>query len=672
MKRSPRAVSLGLGLAIVMIAGCGSKEAEMKPVRAKARAAWEKTKRVDRAQGFGKLLDEAETFFRNAEACVRAKKFEEAKAAYEKFLEQCKALDKLEGERREAVEAMLDAEWERRDAERKQAATDAKALWDEAEQLSKTAKGVFENARFVDATRTWRGAEAAYARALKSAVGARRVAAARDPYQRELDKCDAAMFAEYGRDVWGAVVEAVKEAEGAGDDFDKAVAAYGRAKELLPAADLDAREECKEHLLNKARANDSKENRNTALTALDKLLAIEPDHAEAKELREKIAAYTQTLIVPDEYPSIGKAINAARAGDTVRVKKGVYTETIKFNNGIKLVGDGMDDVTVRCDAKKDVVLFVDRRKSGLISGLTFEHTGSDPDDDRFPIILLRKSFVELFRCRVRHGVGAGVVVGDGGGPTIRECIVESNAWEGISVCGKGTRATLKNNLCSGNGFFGIYFDGGAGGLAEGNTCEKNSISGIFVRNKGTTATLRKNICRKNKQQGIDFAMGGGIAEENVCENNGNCDILVRGSAASPTLKNNRCKNSGNGIYFLRGASGLAEGNICENSKKSGICVKGPDTAPTFRNNVVRHSGNNGIWFGKGAGGVAQGNICEKNKGTGIAVTDKGTSPKLRDNVCKDNGDGDIKYLNGAQAPASEDDAEGNVDEDRKKHKQQEN
>ena len=50
-------------------------------------------------------------------------------------------------------------------------------------------------------------------------------------------------------------------------------------------------------------------------------------------------APVDSLIVPDEYPTIQAAIDAAKSGDTVFVKAGHYHEAIKFKNGITLHGE---------------------------------------------------------------------------------------------------------------------------------------------------------------------------------------------------------------------------------------------------------------------------------------------------------------------------------------------
>ena len=60
---------------------------------------------------------------------------------------------------------------------------------------------------------------------------------------------------------------------------------------------------------------------------------------------------SKTLIVPDEYKTIQEAIMAAQAGDTVKIKQGIYDESLTFKNGVNLQGTVREKVILRCDAK---------------------------------------------------------------------------------------------------------------------------------------------------------------------------------------------------------------------------------------------------------------------------------------------------------------------------------
>ena len=69
-------------------------------------------------------------------------------------------------------------------------------------------------------------------------------------------------------------------------------------------------------------------------------VAILSPSISATPIKEQMArrALDNALLVPDEYPSIQAAIDAARPGDTVRIKAGRYDEALQFKDGITLEG----------------------------------------------------------------------------------------------------------------------------------------------------------------------------------------------------------------------------------------------------------------------------------------------------------------------------------------------
>jgi pectin methylesterase-like acyl-CoA thioesterase len=55
-----------------------------------------------------------------------------------------------------------------------------------------------------------------------------------------------------------------------------------------------------------------------------------------------------TIIVPDDYPMIQQAVDAASNGDTILVRAGTYTgDVVISDKSISLVGQGAANTTVR-------------------------------------------------------------------------------------------------------------------------------------------------------------------------------------------------------------------------------------------------------------------------------------------------------------------------------------
>jgi hypothetical protein len=108
--------------------------------------------------------------------------------------------------------------------------------------------------------------------------------------------------------------------------------------------------------------------------------------AMGEEQKRQQTAGPQTRVVPNQYATIQMAIDAARAGDTVLVKAGVYHEALKFKEGIELRGENRDTTIVRFSSPPtgvvgqdhyDIPLEIRGCATGTILNIGFEQERSD-------------------------------------------------------------------------------------------------------------------------------------------------------------------------------------------------------------------------------------------------------------------------------------------------------
>ena len=406
----------------------------------------------------------------------------------------------------------------------------------------------------------------------------------------------------------------------------------------------DAADKAKTEQAEKDRQARERENNNSANLADEKRKQEEAARAaevarieEAKRKQEEArrAAEPQTLIVPDQFARIQLAMDAAKAGDTIQVKPGSYTESILFKEGVRLVGT--DAQACRIEglevAGREEIILVRNCKSGSIEKLTL--LGSNLFLDG---ITMTDSKVSVIDCVITDCKGSGIV-----------------------VRGEGSAPTLTNNKCRNNSKYGIFFVTRSNGVAENNECFANGGSGFSVADPGTDPLIRNNKCYENKKHGMEFSYGsGGRAEDNTCDRNGAGGIVITNTGTAPSIRRNHCTgNQQHGIAFGNGSGGLAENNVSEDNVASGFVIYDNGTNPTLRGNESRRNKQHGVDCERGSVGIIEGNTFEVNDGCGIVVSDKQTSPTIRENRVLNNKQFGIYVVNGATPKLENNKLQGN-------------
>jgi serine/threonine protein kinase len=293
---------------------------------------------------------------------------------------------------------------------------------------------------------------------------------------------------------------------------------------------------------------------------------IAKEKAEARE-RDRLAKLPKTLVVPDQYARIQSAIDAAKAGDTVQVKAGVYHEALKFKEGIELLGADRDTTIVSYhtpptavskDHDYDPVLAVYHCRTGRVANLTFE---AEPEPPSASGTANATNAIDITDSSI----------------TVENCSAISAAASGIGIHGAGSAPSLIGNRCNSCNYSGIEFDQHAQGKAAQNICERN-LNGIFVAD-AASPVLTGNQCRANRVNGIDFFEGEGKAVGNICEGNAMDGINLE--LSSPFLGGNQLSENGN--YGLRYDSaskpGFGEPNKIFGNKAGDISAETPTPTP---------------------------------------------------------------------------------------------
>ncbi len=296
-------------------------------------------------------------------------------------------------------------------------------------------------------------------------------------------------------------------------------------------------------------------------------------------------AYSGTIRVPDDYPNIQDAINAAVNGDTIEVAPGTYVENIDFlGKAIVVRSDEGPEVTV-IDGGNPVV-----PDQGSV--VTFTN-GEGPDSviDGFYITNGSGTGPSAYFDRY----GGGVLCDNHASPTISNNIIAFNYADGsggIHCATSGDPVISCNSITDNKS----YHHSGGGIVCGSNSCAV--ITGnVIARNQAMDRDGGGIVCWN-----ASLLIDNNIIEENIALGEGG-GILCSGGM-TPVITNNRI--TGNKAYWGAGInSGLhtggsvtISGNIITDNEAShagGGILSSSDKESTISNNIIanNHAGFQG-------------------------------------------------------------------------------
>ena len=199
--------------------------------------------------------------------------------------------------------------------------------------------------------------------------------------------------------------------------------------------------------------------------------------------------------VPDNFSTIGEAVQAASDGDTIEIAPGTYHEDIILNRSITLAGAGQNECILAGGDKNGTIITVDRnvRIAGLSIG------GAENG-----IFLKAGSKLTIDDCTIRDNKEDGIGF-EGSFATVltmNRCIVTGNV-DGIDL--ESTQGTILNSHFIANRDDGLDYDGDAGVLVYNCTFTENGDDGIEIRlARRTHAIILNCIFQRNGEDGIEI------------------------------------------------------------------------------------------------------------------------------------------------------------------------
>ena len=208
-----------------------------------------------------------------------------------------------------------------------------------------------------------------------------------------------------------------------------------------------------------------------------------------------------TIIVPDDYPTIQEAIDAASPRDTIFVKAGTYYEHLSINKSISLIGEDRNLTVIDGSGTGNVVTVT--ASNVIINNFTIQRSGSGGWSAGIRVNSIGNC--NITRNKIENN-NFGIYLYESSNNTISENDITAN-FCGVRLYLSSHNTLSKNNVTAitANDFYGIYLDRSSNNTLIGNTITKNSEVGIWL-DYSSYNVLTGNQMSDN---GKNFAVDGG-------------------------------------------------------------------------------------------------------------------------------------------------------------------
>ena len=327
--------------------------------------------------------------------------------------------------------------------------------------------------------------------------------------------------------------------------------------------------------------------------------------ADETGIQERVIAKSEppTLIADayqrGDFATLGEAIKAARPGDRILVRPGLYEEGLIINKPLEILGDGpLSEIEIRARGA-DAVLF--QASIGRIANLTLRQAGGEGmwygvhitqgrlDLDGCDINSQIGACVDirdgadprLSRNKIHDGKAGGVYIHDNGLGTLEDNDISDNTLAGVEIKSGGDPTLRRNQIRDGK-TIGVYVHDNGRGTLEDNDIIGNTAAGVEITTSGDP-TLRRNQIRDGKTSGVVVHDNGrGTLEDNDIIGNDYAGVLIE-SDGDPILRRNKInRNNYEAVWIQNGGRGTLEDNDLTGN------FRGPwDIAEDCKNNVIR-------------------------------------------------------------------------------------
>jgi parallel beta-helix repeat protein len=115
---------------------------------------------------------------------------------------------------------------------------------------------------------------------------------------------------------------------------------------------------------------------------------------------EAVDVERSMVVVPDDYPTIQKAVDCASDGDIVFVKKGQYNETVTISKSLLLLGEDRNSTLIDANSVGPDLLIIHDNVN--VTGFTIRNTPAPPPEGSLPFTSYPAQLSGIELCNVSH------------------------------------------------------------------------------------------------------------------------------------------------------------------------------------------------------------------------------------------------------------------------------
>lgn len=298
-----------------------------------------------------------------------------------------------------------------------------------------------------------------------------------------------------------------------------------------------------------------------ALDWLREAASLDPGNGGIRERLEKMASYTRTLRVPEDFSTPAEALAAARDRDRIVLPEQGFAGPLVINAAVDLQGAGSGKTIIECEAAEGSALTIGPGAKGArVTGISIRHRAFAPDGkERFSAALVRGGGVTFTDCVFSNASGHGLAVIESGEAISGRCRFFENGWNGAAAIGKGAKLELRDCEVISNFEHGIESWDGASLTVSGSHSEGNSRNGVHCDNHEADVVIENNKLIGNREFGLVLgSAAGGHVSNNTARSNLLGGLVIRSAASAVKVTGNQLTlNEGPGLVLEKGLSPAA-------------------------------------------------------------------------------------------------------------------